>query len=601
MAFIEFEQVSYSYDSASLALDGVDLRIDQGEFVCVLGANGSGKSTLARHMNSLAVPDAGSVYVGGFNTADAGAAFEVRKSIAMVFQNPDDQIVASIVEDDVAFGPENLGLAPKEIRERVTESLKAVGLAGFERREVSTLSGGQKQRLAIAGALAMKPHALVLDEASSMLDPRGRESLLGLCRKLNADGLTIIMITHHIHEAAQAKRIIVLADGRIQLDGAPENVLLRASELQSFGLQEPLAAHVSLKLGSLGFAIAPTARIEDLAESIAALQATIGTTDQPGTSHGLAAAVDGAIASWEPLPARKGQTGIKGTIVREVPAQSVPLLEFDAVSFAYPHPGTKTHGKKQAKRDERLSAPDAWALEEISFSVCAGEFFGIAGHTGSGKSTLIQLCNGLLQPTVGSVRVNGADLSNRASAIEARRFIGVAFQYPEHQLFAATVFDDVAFGPRNLGIDEKQIGERVAWALNLVHLDSEELCLKSPFSLSGGQQRRVALAGVLAMKPSALVLDEPVAGLDPQEKRRLIELLCELHTVEGLTIVLVSHEMQDLSRLCDRILVLNQGGMHALGTPESIFTDETALRKIGLDLPDRYRLVHALDGQMKRR
>lgn len=267
-------------------------------------------------------------------------------------------------------------------------------------------------------------------------------------------------------------------------------------------------------------------------------------------------------------------------------------VTFEQVSYTYIDPKSRKRKDKRLAKGERAAErgkwgtdPDAiWALRELSFTVGEGEFFGICGHTGSGKSTLIQHMNGLLRPTEGRVLFNGADLADKRNASTARTQCGLVFQYPEHQLFAETVYEDVAFGPRNLKIPEGQVDERVRKALAQVGLSFDDVAEKSPFELSGGQQRRVAFAGVLAMSPSMLVLDEPVAGLDPKSRREFLELIKGLHA-DGLTIVMVSHCMEDLAELCDRVLVLNEGRLHAIGTPEEIFRDAAELKGLGLAAP----------------
>ncbi len=249
---IEFEQVGFSYDGVTNALEEVTFSIPEGQFVCILGGNGSGKSTLARHINALLRPDAGKVRVRGCDTRDEEHLYLIRSSAGMVFQNPDDQLVASLVENEVAFGPENLGLPPQDIRHRVSESLERVGMQGFERHETATLSGGQKQRLAIAGALAMDPCILVLDESSAMLDPRGRRGLMKICRALHEQRMTIVMITHFMEEAALADRVIVLDEGRIARDGTPEDVLTNVDELKHLNLDVPFSCALSLRLQERG-------------------------------------------------------------------------------------------------------------------------------------------------------------------------------------------------------------------------------------------------------------------------------------------------------------------------------------------------------------
>ena len=274
------------------------------------------------------------------------------------------------------------------------------------------------------------------------------------------------------------------------------------------------------------------------------------------------------------------------------------MIEFKGVSYTYDQT-PRSHRKRKGNADTEpakwgRSPEDRWALADLAFTIEDGEMFGIAGHTGSGKSTLVQMMNGLLEPTYGSVRVNGHDIADKSAASEARREVGVVFQYPERQLFAATVFDDVAFGPRNLGLSADEVKIRVEEALKAVHLDGADIAERSPFALSGGQQRRVAFAGVLAMKPSTLVLDEPVAGLDPKAKRDFLGLVKELHDTQHLTVALVSHNMDDLANLCDRIIVLNNGHLYALGTPEEIFSDEEGMRSIGLGVPQAASLANKL-------
>ena len=210
---VEAHGASFTYDGDAFVLQDVDIRIGRGEFVAILGGNGSGKSTLAKHMNALLTPDEGRVVVLGRDTSDPEAVYAIRSRAGMVFQNPDDQLVASLVENDVAFGPENLGIPAAELRARVDESLEAVGLEGFQKRETTALSGGQKQRVAVAGVLAMRPDIVILDEATSMLDPQGRAALLDLCRTLHEAGITIVMITHFMEEAAPPQRVIVLNGG----------------------------------------------------------------------------------------------------------------------------------------------------------------------------------------------------------------------------------------------------------------------------------------------------------------------------------------------------------------------------------------------------
>ena len=241
---IETRALRFSYPAAEgvtpVVLDGVDLNIRSGSFVAVLGHNGSGKSTLAKHMNAILLPTGGAVYVDGIDTADEDRLLDIRRTVGMVFQNPDNQIVANVVEEDVAFAPENLGVPPEEIRRRVDDALKTVGMYEFREHAPHLLSGGQKQRVAIAGVLAMAPQCIVLDEPTAMLDPVGRREVMDTIKKLNRTaGVTVVLITHHLDEAAQADRLVVMSKGKVVADGTPKEVFSHVEGLKSVGLTVP--------------------------------------------------------------------------------------------------------------------------------------------------------------------------------------------------------------------------------------------------------------------------------------------------------------------------------------------------------------------------
>lgn len=615
---IECSRVRYSYDGEVAALDGIDLSIAAGEFVCILGGNGSGKSTFARHLNALLTPDAGSVRVGGLDTSDPEFVYDIRSSVGMVFQNPDDQLVATLVEDDIAFGPENLGVPADELSARVRAALKEVGLVGYERRETHALSGGQKQRVAIAGALAMRPRVLVLDEASSMLDPRGRAGLMRVVREQNARGMTVIMVTHFMEEAAEADRVVVIDGGRVALDGTPDEVLTRAADLKRLNLELPPACQLSLALADRGVEVPTCVRSEDLCREV--VERADGLVDAGASTAGASSAASADVSQnlrkntvstrfggsnrvnrqfleieEEPVADQREST-TAGEAVH--PAQ--PVLELEHVSYSY-QSTTRERARRRRRHtvrpDEKPrwgSDPDAvWALRDVSLTIAKGEMLGIAGHTGSGKSTLVQHLNGLVTPTVGRVLLQGEDLAVKKVAARAKGRVGVVSQYPERQLFAATVREDVAFGPRNLGLSQAEAEERVRTSLAQVGLDDPRLLDMSPFELSGGQQRRVAFAGVLAMKPEVLVLDEPTAGLDPASHREFLDLVEALHA-QGLTVVMVSHNMDDLAEACDRIVVMNEGAVLLQGTPAEVFTQADALRSVGLGVPAAQAMAREL-------
>lgn len=582
---IECRGVSFSYDGAAPALDGVDLNIEDGEFFCILGGNGSGKSTFAKHLNALLQPDVGTVYINGMDSSDPELVYDIRSTAGMVFQNPDDQLVATLVEDDVAFGPENLGVPSVQIAQRVREALKGVGLVGFERHETHALSGGQKQRVALAGVLAMEPRVLILDEASSMLDPRGRKGLMKVCRALHDRGMTIVMITHFMEEAAEADRVAVFRAGRVAMLGTPEEILTRADELAQLNLDMPESCRLGMALRAKGAPVHAQVREADMVAEVAQAyteRSEAGTAGQPSASQLEIA--NGTVSADNEDNA------------------SEPVIELSHVSYSYslsPRERRRWHKRsaaadksnKQALWGNDPSSP--WALRDVSLTVRRGEFLGLAGHTGSGKSTLVQHFNGLIRPQEGSVCALGLDLSNKKDAAAVKAKVGVVFQYPERQLFAETVAQDVAFGPRNLGLSQDEVTRRVASSLARVGLDFAAIGDKSPFELSGGQQRRVAFAGVLAMEPEVLVLDEPMAGLDPAARRDFLGLIRRLHD-GGLTVVMVSHSMDDLANCCDRIVVMNEGAVFAEGVPAQVFAHADELKSIGLGVPAAQRMALAL-------
>ena len=582
---IECRGVSFSYDGAAQALDGIDLDIEDGEFFCILGGNGSGKSTFAKHLNALLQPDAGTVRVNGMDASEPELVYDIRSTAGMVFQNPDDQLVATLVEDDVAFGPENLGVESAQIARRVREVLKAVGLVGFERHETHALSGGQKQRVALAGVLAMEPRVLILDEASSMLDPRGRKGLMKACRALHDRGMTIVMITHFMEEAAEADRVAVFQAGRVAMLGTPDEILTRADELEQLNLDMPASCCLGMALRAKGVPVHAQVRETDMVAEISRVYAELGMTNP-------------ALRS---MPLRSDTVAAESAATDE-PDASDSVIELSHVSYSYSlsarerrrwHKRSSAEGTstKQALWGNDPSIP--WALRDVSLTVRRGEFLGLAGHTGSGKSTLVQHLNGLIRPQEGSVRALGLNLSNKKDAAAVKAKVGVVFQYPERQLFAETVAQDVAFGPHNLGLPQDEVDRRVESSLARVGLDLAAVGDKSPFELSGGQQRRVAFAGVLAMEPEVLVLDEPMAGLDPAARRDFLELIDRLHR-EGLTVVMVSHSMDDLANCCDRIVVMNEGAVFAEGTPAQVFAHADELKSIGLGVPAAQRMALAL-------
>lgn len=537
---VRLSHVTLVYGHDVPALDDVSLEIAPGERICVVGANGSGKSTLASVIAGLLAPDKGSVELVGEHVCNNGqvdrrAYKHARRKLGLVFQNPADQIVTNVVEDDVAFGPKNLGLGRDEIERRVQRELDRVAMTAYAKADPSRLSGGQQQRVCIASALAMEPEVLILDEPASLLDVRGREAILRVMKRLVAAGTTLVHVTHFMDEALEADRVLVLDRGHVAYLGTPDEVFSKAgSHLFELGLETPYATQLSVALG-----LPWTSNEDELADQIAA-QTPAAVATAPATPTATAAPATSPV-------------GAAATVVARA----------DHASYSY--------------------TPKAHTLNDITLEVNSGTSLAIVGQTGSGKSTLLRLLCGLNAPDSGSIQICGNDTSTRRGRRAARHAVGYVMQQPERQLFAATVEKDVSFGPSNQGLSDAEVERRVTEALELVGLADRRQ--DSPFELSGGQQRLCAIAGVLAMEPRLLLLDEPTAGLDPEGRKLIKQVMAELHS-QGATLVQVTHSMDDAAH-ADRVLMLDGGSVIAEGTPEEVFSaqNEELLAKSGLGMP----------------
>lgn len=557
---IRIDHLHHTYQSESAkpvhALRDVNLTIHKGEYVAILGHNGSGKSTLARHLNALLLPTEGELWVKGWNTKDRQQLRNIRSTVGMVFQTPDNQLVATIVEEDVAFGPENLGVPHPELGRRVDWALDQVDMLPFRHRAPHLLSGGQKQRICIAGILAMQPEVLVLDEATAMLDPLGRQEVLQIARRLNKEqGVTIVTITHFMHEAIQADRIVVMAEGQIALEGTPRTLFQQVDQLRALHLDVPQVTELAFALHE---------RLPDFPTDIL-------------SAEELITAVSKKIKTRDQRPE-----------TRSVPPRPSPLVPRPPVLISVQH---------LAHYYMRGTPLVVKALHDVNIEIRQGEIVGLIGHTGSGKSTVVQHFNGLLRPHEGTVKILGEDMKNPNVDVRAiRRKVGLVFQFPEAQLFEQYVGDDVAYGPRNLKLSREEVRARVRKAMEAVGLGFEQFKDRLTFSLSGGQMRRVALAGVLALEPQVLVLDEPTAGLDPEGRRQLLQHILALHE-QGVTLVMISHNMEELAAICDRLYVIADGHTVLDGTPGEIFAQAKQLRELGLDVPAVTAVIDALAGE----
>jgi energy-coupling factor transport system ATP-binding protein len=538
------------------AVDGVDMDIERGTFLAILGRNGSGKSTLAKHINALLFPTEGTIWVEDIDTKDEDRLLDVRQTAGMVFQNPDNQIIATVVEEDVGFGPENMGVPTKEIWERVDECLTAVGMAAYRKSSPDRLSGGQKQRVAIAGVMAMRPKCIILDEPTAMLDPNGRKDVIRIAHELNRElGITIILITHYMEETVDADEIMVMDSGKVRMSGTLREIFSRVEELKALHLDVPQVTELSYRLRKRGMEL--PACLLTLPEFEKAMK------DIPhAKGGGRTAAVEGSHDSADAAE-RSG---------------SEAIIELKNVNYIY-NPGTPM---------------ERYALTDVSLAVYKEDFIGVIGHTGSGKSTLVQHLDGLLKATSGDVLFHGRSIYSAGFDMkDLRSKVVLVFQYPEHQLFEADVLSDVCFGPKNLGMSQEEAVASAKEALRLVGV-AEDNFSRSPFELSGGQKRRVAIAGALAMHPEVLVLDEPTAGLDPGGRDEILDTIAKLHREKDMAVVLVSHSMEDVATYADRLVVVNDGGILFDDTPRSVFRHTEELERIGLSAPQVTYINRAL-------
>ncbi len=537
---LELCSVSFSYDGTRPVLKDLSLKVRRGERVVVLGHNGSGKSTLVKILGALQFPTQGTCFVSGRDVREVPFR-ELRRQVGLVFQDPENQIVAAVVEDDVAFAPENQGLPPEEIQDRVGWALERVGMQHKRNALVSALSGGEKQRVALAGALAARGECLILDEPSAMLDPEGRLEVEKVLRELHRSGTTLVQVTHQLEHLEDADRILVLDGGHPAWEGRTEDFW-------------PLA-------GGMGFDLPPLRRL----------------ARRLGLSAGAAGVDEIASEIAARLAEHAGDLPFPAEAVEDAPRQPENLIEVRDLSFQF-------------------NAPDGpWALRDIDVDIPRGGWLSIVGRTGSGKSTLVQHLNGLYKIQTGKIYIEGEPLPQKGEALHAlRRRVGLVFQCPEDQLFSPTVEEELAFAPKNAGLSGEDLKRAVLGALDHVGLGRDFLP-RNPLALSGGERRLAAIASVLAAGPECLVLDEPLAGLDAAYRRRVLALLAELRD-EGRTLITITHDWDMALEFSDRVLVMQEGRSLAQGTPREVLPSLMAALS-----PDAWPEILRLSSMLRRR
>lgn len=526
------------------ALKDISLDIHENEYVAIIGPNGSGKTTLARCFNGLIRPTSGTIRIDTLDVSDPSNLWEVRRSTGMVFQNPDNQIVSVTVEREIAFGLENLGLPSSAIQDRVEAALEEFQLSAYRHHPPHRLSGGEKQHLAIASVMAMEPRYLILDEPTSLLDPRSRRELITLLNHIHSEtGTTIIHITQFPDEALRSKRLIVLVDGTVVQDGPPASIFTHADRLVQWGLEAPVAFQLNETLRHSGHAL-----LQDV------LTGPVDFTEEE-------------VKEDRPLP---------------------------EPTISPPEPDDRIRTQQLCHVYDSGLPTETRALEDVTLGIQKGECVALIGSTGSGKTTLAEHLIGFLKPTSGSVLIDSIHIWEEKKRMdEIRRKIGLVFQFPEIQFFEETVEAEVSFGPRQLDLQQDEIEIRVRNGLQLVGLDPDTFNSRSPCTLSAGEQRLVAIASILSMKPEILILDEPTAGLDPKGVSRIQNLVRTLHE-SGMTILLISHHIDLVAQVAGRVIVLNEGTIILDGSPQDVFRHGKVLKSIGLDIPELVQIMSML-------
>jgi len=559
---IVVEDLSFRYEIAKeYTLRDINFRAMPGEFILLIGPSGCGKTTFINTINGIIPHVLKGILRGDVVVSDGENEYVVRETpiktlatvVGTVFQDPETQFFTLSVLTELAFGPENLMLPPKEIKRRIDFAVKATGIEHLLQKSVFDLSGGQKQRVAIASALTMMPKILILDEPTANLDPQGAKEVLKvidrLVRELN---ITVILIEHRLEEVSKyADRVIVMNKGEFIAEGPPRKV---------FG--DPHIVDVLYDIG-----IRPPWHIEILHRI--SQKRSVNIDDVPLTIEEAAKILAGILPkksiSNEPRRLRELEKYYENLSKRR------KVIEIRNLWFVYPD-GTV-------------------ALKGINLDIYEGEFVGIIGQNGSGKSTLCLTLLGLYRPSHGYVKVLGKDVS-KMSLAEMSKSVGMIFQNPDLMLFQSTVWNEIAFGPRNLGLPAEEIAMRVKESLKMMRL--EEYKDHTPRALSRGQRHRVAVASILSMRPRILIADEPTTGQDYGSCREYLELLRRLNEEQNMTILVVSHSMDIIGKYAKRVIVMKDGRILADGPTHKIYENIKMLMETDLEQPRVTQIVKEL-------
>lgn len=529
----------YYADAEFSALSQVNFAAKRGEFVVIMGRTGAGKTTLLRCITG-AIPNfypgrfSGYATLFGVRSSDNGPSGNSHLA-GMVFQDFESQLFSTNVELEVAFGAENLGLPRETIQSAVRNSLEMVGLNGFENRNPATLSGGEKQRLAIASVLAMNQPLLLLDEPSTDLDPMGKEEIFKVLARLKDQKRSVVLVENDIEAVRKADRVVMMKEGKISWEGSSEEALRQFDLLTEHGIKPPDT--VSL-FKMLGLENPPL----DIEEAVNVLK-----------ERGKCPSEE----KYNVMLQRERETSAeRGAIIYEI---------------------ADLHHEYEKQSE---------VLKGVNLTIRKGEMIAILGKNGSGKTTLAKHLNGLLKPSKGKVLFKGAPITSRPLS-ETAKEIGLVFQNPDHQVFSATVQDEVSFAPKNFGLSEEETKKRVQTAIKATRLEGYED--KDPFHLTKGERQRVAVASVLAGQPEVLIMDEPTTGLDIDEQKKIMELLVELNQ-QGHTIIIITHAVHIAMEYAKRTVLMADGRIIADAPTRQVFTMSEKLEEAGVREPDITKL-----------
>jgi energy-coupling factor transporter ATP-binding protein EcfA2 len=551
---IHVENLSYTYPSETKALTDVSLDVYPGEYLAIVGANGAGKTTLCMFLNGV-IPNvvggrvSGQVNVCGMDTFEHHV-YDIAQNVGLVLQDPESQLFSADVRSEIAFAAENRGIPRDEIKARMKEVLKIVRLEELASRLSDELSGGQKQRLAIAANLIVRPKILVADEPTSQLDPIGKEEVFATLSSLNKDfGMTVVIASHDVDEIVRfSDRVIVLDHGSIILQGPPEKVFREVDTLDRLYVHVPDLARLSKML-------------------------------QINSDHPLSLSVPEASSQlkvWICQDNSASASSVKEPAAPAYPTEEIGLSSPAAVevnNVTYTYPGTISP-----------------AISNITFSIPKGQFVGIIGQNGGGKTTIMKCLVGLIKPPQGEIRLDGKPLTVQKVGDIATQ-IGLILQNPDTQLFCMSVEEEIRFGLENLRLDPAEIDRRTEEALRITGL--EPFRNLYPFKLSLGDRRKVAVASIVAMRPQVLIFDEPLTGQDYKGRYELVNLAAELHQA-GHTVIMISHDMELVAKYTQRTLVIGKGKLLLDAPTREVFDHVDVLHGTYIEPPEIIRLAQAL-------